>query len=187
MLKFFIVGETGINKEEIIDLLEMNNDSEQMFKIAKIFTTDYDEANQKYWYYISNEDLNICYKNNAILFIKTIVNKSYGITLESFYDSNILFMDTENFNNISNKIFLGNDELVLVWLDTKNHDKKNIKKEINETNYLIYFFFFVTVLRKVADIYFIIDAFCIEADKLIYEIDVLQYLVKYIKRIFVFF
>ena len=46
-------------------------------------------------------------------------------------------MDTENFNNISNKIFLGNDELVLVWLDTKNHDKKNIKKEINETNYLI--------------------------------------------------
>ena len=140
MLKFFIVGETGINKEEIIDLLEMNNDSddsEQMFKIAKIFTTDYDEANQKYWYYISNEDLNICYKNNAILFIKTIVNKSYGITLESFYDSNILFMDTENFNNISNKIFLGNDELVLVWLDTKNHDKKNIKKEINETNYLI--------------------------------------------------
>ena len=103
MLKFFIVGETGINKEEIIDLLEMNNDSEQMFKIAKIFTTDYDEANQKYWYYISNEDLNICYKNNAILFIKTIINKSYGITLESFYDSNILFIRVADSKGIIQK------------------------------------------------------------------------------------
>ena len=137
MLKFFIVGEKGINKEEIIDLLEMNNNSEELFKVAKIFTTDLEEAEQKYWYYIDNEDLSICYKNNAILFIKTVINKSYGITLESFYESNILFMDTEDFNNISNKIFLGNDEIVLIWLDTKNHDKTDIKKEINETNYLI--------------------------------------------------
>ena len=137
MLKFFIVGETGINKEEIVDLLELNNTNDQLFKVAQIFTTDIDEANQKYWYYITNEDLNICYKNNAILFIKTIINKSYGITLESFYDSNILFMDTENFNNISNKIFLGNDDIIVIWLDTKNHNKTDIKKEINETNYLI--------------------------------------------------
>ena len=63
--------------------------SEELFKVAKIFTTDLEEAKQKYWYYIDNEDLSICYKNNAILFIKTVINKSYGITLESFYESNI--------------------------------------------------------------------------------------------------
>ena len=137
MLKFFIIGEPGINKEEIVNLLEINNSSQQLFNIANIFTTDPQEAEKDYHYYINNEDLNICYKNNAILFIKTIVNKSYGITLQSYEESNIIFMDTENFNNIPNKIFLGHNDIVLIWLDTKNHNNVNIKKEIKETNYLL--------------------------------------------------
>ena len=134
MLKFLIVGENNINKIPLVEILSQYNNH---FKISKIFTTNTEELNDKYHYFISNEELNICYKNNAILFIKTIVNHSYGITLDSFYENNIIFMNTEDFNNISNKIFLGNNELIIIWLDTKNHDPLQIKKEIKESNYLL--------------------------------------------------
>ena len=135
MLKFLIVGENSINKEEIVDLLLMNKD---IFNVAKVFTTNKEEVeNSKYKYYLSTEELNICYKNNAILYIKTVLNNSQGITLESFYDNNLIFMNTEDFNNISNKIFLSNNELVVVWLDTKNHDKNFLTNEIYESNYLL--------------------------------------------------
>jgi len=133
MLKFLIVGENSINKIPLIDLLSKNN----YFKIAKIFVTSEEDLKDKYHYLISNDELNICYKNNAILFIKTIVNNSYGVTLDSFYDNNIIFMNIEDFNNISNKIFLSNNELIIIWLDTKNHDISRIKKEVKELTYFL--------------------------------------------------
>lgn len=134
MLKFLIVGENSIDKIPLIELLSTYNNH---FKISKIFTTSLEDIKDKYHYLISNEELNICYKNNAILFIKTIINNSYGVTLDSFYENNIIFMNTEDFNNISNKIFLGNNELIIIWLDTKNHDITRVKKEIKESTYLL--------------------------------------------------
>ena len=133
MLKFLIVGENSIDKIPLIELLSKYNNH---FKISKIFVTN-EESVDDYHYLISNEELNICYKNNAILYIKTIINNSYGVTLDSFYENNIIFMNTEDFNNISNKIFLSNNELVVIWLDTKNHDITRIKKEIKESTYLL--------------------------------------------------
>ena len=133
MLKFLIVGENSIDKISLINLLLKN---ENLFKVAKIFVTNESKLDD-YHYLISNEELNRCYKNNAILFVKTILNESYGVTLDSFYENNLIFMNTEDFNNISNKIFLSNNELVLVWLDTKNHDQSRIKKEIKESQYIL--------------------------------------------------
>ncbi len=133
MLKFLIVGENSIDKISLIDLLLKN---ENMFKVAKLFVTNEDKIDD-YHYLISNEELNRCYKNNAILYVKTILNKSYGVTLDSFYENNVIFMNSEDFNNISNKIFLSNNELILVWLDTKNHDHSRIKKEIKESQYIL--------------------------------------------------
>lgn len=133
MIKFLIVGENSINKKKIVDIL-LTNDN--MFTVAKYFSTNENDANNDYYYYMSNQELHICYKNNAILFIKTILSDSYGVTLDSFYENNVIFMNTEDFNNISNKIFLSNNELIIVWLDTKNHDHNNIKKEIKESTYL---------------------------------------------------
>jgi len=133
MLKFLIIGENSIDKISLINLLLKN---ENLFKVAKIFVTEENKVDN-FHYLISNEELNRCYKNNAILYVKTIINESYGITLDSFYENNLIFMNTEDFNNISNKIFLSNNELVIVWLDTKNHDKNRIKKEIKESQYII--------------------------------------------------
>ena len=133
MLKFLIVGENSIDKISLINLLLKN---ENMFKVAKIFVTDENKVDD-YHYVISNEELNRCYKNNAILYVKTILNESYGVTLDSFYENNLIFMNTEDFNNISNKIFLSNNELVVVWLDTKNHDPLRIKREIKESQYIM--------------------------------------------------
>ena len=132
MIKFLIIGENSINKNELLDILLQNKE----FKIAKTFTTNKKLIHDKYHYLMTNNELNICYKNNAILFVKTILSDSYGITLDSFYDNNIICMNTEDFNNISNKIFLSNNELIIIVLDTKNHDISTIKKEIHESNYL---------------------------------------------------
>lgn len=134
MLKFLIIGENSIDKIPLIDLLLKN---ENLFKVAKIFVTNQNNIKDNFHYVISNDELNRCYKNNAILFVKTILNESYGITLDSFYENNIIFMNLEDFNNISNKIFLSNNELIIVWLDTKNHDPLQIKKEIRESQYVI--------------------------------------------------
>lgn len=134
MLKFLIVGENSIDKIPLIEILSTYNN---YFKVSKIFVTSEDDIKDKYHYLISNEELNICYKNNAILFIKTIINNSYGVTLDSFYENNVIFMNTEDFNNISNKIFLSNNELIIIWLDSKDHDPLRIKKEIRESTYLL--------------------------------------------------
>ena len=134
MLKFLIIGENSIDKTSLIDSLLTN---ENMFKVANIFITNSEKAKDKYHYLISNEELNRCYKNNAILYVKTILNESYGVTLDSFYENNVIFMNTEDFNNISNKIFLSNNELVIVWLDTKNHNPERIKREIVESQYVM--------------------------------------------------
>jgi len=134
MIKFLIVGENNIDKKNIVKLLLSNKG---LFKVANFFTTDEEEAKKEFHYYLSNQDLHICYKNNAVLFIKTILSNSYGITLDSFDENNVIFMNTEDFNNISNKIFLTHNELIIIWLDTKNHDQSRIKKEIRESNYLL--------------------------------------------------
>lgn len=139
MLKFIILGEENIDKTKVIDSL-INLPDSGKFNIAKVFTTN-DEflegKNLNYYYKISNEDFNICYKNNAIFYVKTKVYINYGVTLDAFYENNIIFMNTEDFNNISNKIFQSNNEIVIIWLDTKKHQKKTIKREISETNYLV--------------------------------------------------
>ena len=133
MIKFLIVGENSIDKKEIVNMLLSN---EGMFKIAKYFSTNEEESKQDFYYYLSNQELHICYKNHAILFVKTTLCDSVGITLEEFYENNVIFMNTEDFNNISNRVFLSNNELIIVWLDTKNHDTNQIKKEIKESSYL---------------------------------------------------
>jgi len=134
MIKFLIVGENSIDKTKIVNLLMTNKD---MFNVANYFSTNIEDSNKEYFYYLSNEELHICYKNNAILLVKTKLSDSIGITLDSFYENNLIFMNTEDFNNISNKIFLSNNELIVIWLDTKNHDPLTIKNEIKESNYLI--------------------------------------------------
>lgn len=134
MTKFLIVGSNSINKEKIVDMLLINED---LFNIANIFTTEQLPSYKKYQYYLSQNELNICYKNNALLYVSTVDNISSGITLDSFYNNNIIFMNTEDFNNISNKIFTLHDDLVIIWLDSKDHSQDNIQKEIYETNYLL--------------------------------------------------
>lgn len=133
MIKFLIVGENIIDKIPLVDLLLKN---EGKFKVANIFTTNKEEADEKYHIYMTNQELNICHKNNVIVYVKTVISDSYGVTFDEYDDSNILFMNTEDFNNISNRVFTSNNELVVVWLDTKKHDENRIKYEMKETKYM---------------------------------------------------
>ena len=134
MIKFLIVGEKNIDKTKLTDLILEKTSN---LSVSLLFTTNIEKSIDKYYYYISNEELNICYKNNAFLYIKTDLDNSYGVIIDDFNNHDIIFMNTEDFNNISNKIFTNNYDFLIIWLDTKNHDKNTIKNEIKETNYLI--------------------------------------------------
>ena len=60
------------------------------------------------------------------------------MTMDEFYNSNILGMSLSDFNNISSNFLNSNkDNFIIVWLDTKYHlDNNTLNKDINEVNYL---------------------------------------------------
>ena len=66
-------------------------------------------------------------------------DKMCGVTIDDFYNADVIPMSVYNFNDISSN-FLGKyiDDIVIVWYDTQNHSKgKELKREINETQFLM--------------------------------------------------
>lgn len=135
-LKIIITGAQPIDKFQIAKKLVDANDN---LSVAPTFTTDKDYQNittDNFMYYLSSDEVDLAFKNNVILYINTVVNISYGITLDNFYNNDIFVMDIEGFNNISNHIISGKD-LLIVWVDTKHYDDLSIrKKDLSEVKYL---------------------------------------------------
>ena len=69
-----------------------------------------------------------------MLYIHSSETSSYGVTIDEFYNSDIVVLDTLNFNTISDKI-LNNNDILIVWIDTK-FDKKN-SINFKETKFLM--------------------------------------------------
>jgi len=136
MIKFLIVSEKSIDKTAISD--EIDNREDNLFTIADTFATANGLGHYKsHMCLMSGEDLEMCYKNNALLYVKTMPDYSYGMTLDKFYESNVVMMNIEDFNNMSNKVFMSSNELVIVWIDSKKHDREKIQYEICEVKYMI--------------------------------------------------
>lgn len=135
-VKIIITGAKSIDKFAIARHLVEENDS---LSIAPTFISDkaYENVtNDKFMYYMNLEDVNLAFKNNVILYISTDVNISHGITLDSFYNSDIFVMNIEDFNNISDHNISGQD-LLIVWVDSKHYDNVNDrKKDLTEAKYL---------------------------------------------------
>ena len=49
--------------------------------------------------------INLAYKNNSLLFIKTNQHVSHGISIDDFYNNDICIMNVEEFNLIPECIF----------------------------------------------------------------------------------
>ena len=137
MEKILIVGSSTIDKMKIAERLTEYDDS---LKIAYTFTSDLNyqqmkkDNNNMHIYYNDNENINLDYKNNSLLYIYSSETSSYGVTIDEFYNSDIVVLDTLNFNTISDKI-LNNNDILIVWIDTK-FDKKN-SINFKETKFLM--------------------------------------------------
>jgi hypothetical protein len=145
-LKTFIVCLDKIKALNIAkDIIKTNDE----LSIIPRFTTDIEyknEVNENYVYYLDVNTVNLSYKNNALLYIKTDKYISTGITIDDFYNNDICYMNVEEFNSIPEIIFKKYD-ILIIWVDTKNH--KYISNSdlieidyfntfINTTNYLYF-------------------------------------------------
>jgi hypothetical protein len=133
-MKIIVTGPEFINnKLEICKMIAEQNDD---FIVGQKFTSDKDYQNiisEDYLYYMSKEDIHLSFKNNSLLYIEYIEDTIYGITLDSFYNSNLINIELYNINNIPNQYLT--DQVVIVYLDSKNHST-NLHKDIVETKYL---------------------------------------------------
>ena len=119
------------------------------YTIAQTFTTDsdYDNKNENYEVYLDANTVNLSYKNNSLLFIKTTKYISYGITIDEFYNNDICIMNIEEYNLIPENIFNKYD-IVTVWIDTKSH------KNLSNSD-LIEIGYFNDFLEKTTYLYFL--------------------------------
>ena len=138
--KFIIVTPQKRDKDinKIIEYIELKNDN---FIVAKKFiTNEYykDTENNAHLYYLENSTISKSLKNNSILYISSDEENIIGMTMDEFYNSNILGMSLADFNNISSNFLNSNkDNFIIVWLDTKYRlDNNTLNKDINEVNYL---------------------------------------------------
>lgn len=148
-LKTFIVC---LDKEKSLniakDIIKVNDE----LSIIPQFITDTEyknEVNENYIYYLDANTVNLSYKNNALLYIKTNKYISNGITIDDFYNNDICYLTIEEFNSIPEIIFKKYDILV-VWIDTKNH-KAISNSDLIEINY---FNSFITTINY---LYFLED------------------------------
>ena len=146
-LKTFIVG---LDKEKALnvakDIVRINDE----LSIIPRFTTDTeykDEVNENYIYYLDVNTVNLSYKNNALLYIKTNKYISSGITIDDFYNNDVCYLTVEEFNSIPEIIFKKYDILV-VWVDTKNN-KAISNSDLIEINY------FSTFITTINYLYFL--------------------------------
>ena len=132
-LKTFIVC---LDKDKALnvakDIIKVNDE----LSIIPRFTTNQeikDKANDHYIYYLDVNTINLSYKNNALLYIKTNNYISNGITIDDFYNNDICYLTIEEFNLIPEVIFKKYD-ILIIWIDTKNN-KAISNSDMIEINY----------------------------------------------------
>lgn len=142
--KIIIVGISDIDKLEIAKELVRRDDN---LSIASHFTTDNeiieqygDNAesiiNDKYIQYIKNDIINLAYKNNSLLYVITNGYISEGITTDEYYNSDIIYVDILQFNQIPDRFFNSKySKNIIVWVDTRNH-RHISQSELIEIRYL---------------------------------------------------
>lgn len=131
--KIFIVC---LDKSKALDIAKKIIYKDDNYTIAPMFITDKkfnNEVNENYEMYLDVNTVNLAYKNNSLLFIRTLQYISSGITIDDFYNNDICIMDINEYNIISENIFKKYD-IITVWIDSKKH--KNLSNsDLIEINY----------------------------------------------------
>lgn len=137
--KFLILTPNNYDIKTLLNTIETTNDN---IVISNKFINDItykDIENNDRYYYLDNNTINTSIKNNVVIYATSNINVISGITIDDFYNSNILTMSFSEFNNISTNFLLKHiDNFLIVWVDTKKHDNDIVlKNEIKEVNYLL--------------------------------------------------
>lgn len=145
-LKIFIVC---LNKQTALDIAKKIVYDDDYLSISPMFTTnnEYNEPNENYEVYMDVNTINLSYKNNSLLFIKTNKYISSGITIDDFYNNDISIMSIEEYNLIPENIF-NKYNILTIWIDTKDH------KKLSNTD-LIEIKYFNSFLEKTKYLYFL--------------------------------
>lgn len=118
--------------------------------IAQTFTSslelDICQHNPTYFRFFDVNDMVIAYKNNAMLYCLSESEKSIGISMDEYYNTDIFCMSVEAFNNISESLLVN---ILVIWIDSKaNVTDEN---QINNTKILM------NTLDSIKYMYFIED------------------------------
>lgn len=151
--KIFIVC---LDKDFALDIAKKIIYKDDNYTICPMFTTDkdYNVANENYETYLDVQTVNLSYKNNSLLFIKTYKYISTGITIDDFYNNDICIMNIDEYNLISENIFKKYD-IITIWIDSKTH--KNLSNsDLIEINY------FYNYISNINYLYFLQDEINIE-------------------------
>ena len=147
-MKILIIGTTG--NDDLKQVAKGLQSAEDGLTIAPVFITKLDMKGKdgNGIYYMSNEEAELSYKNNAFMWVRTLDNYSTGVTMPDMYNSSLFVMTYADFNNISNPVMkeLDSDGLILVVIDksrTKKSDEDIIESQsaferIYEHHYLYF-------------------------------------------------
>lgn len=132
-MKIFILGSSNINKLDYANSLIAINDD---LNVCKAFSSNcpFEGKLSEYLYYMDIDDINLSFKNNALLYIDYSDEEISGITLDDFYASEIVNMSIDHFNMISDNN-LPLDDMLIVWIDSKTSGV-NVKKELANVKFL---------------------------------------------------
>ena len=133
-MKILLVGEPHSALFEIACYLEEKNDN---LNIAPTFNTDMKMqgvVTADHQYYMSNEEVEVAYKNNAFMWVRSNEHISKGCTMTDLYDNDIFMLSFGDFNNISNAVYESmKDDMILCFID---HSKiKYDEDEIYESQF----------------------------------------------------
>lgn len=127
-MKLIIIG-TDIN--EGISVAKALQDANDDLQIAPVFTTDLNMQGKtgEIYYYMSHEEVELSYRNNAFMWVRTMPSATNGVTMTDMYASSIFAMTYGDFNNISSPVLNEicsdeDDEFLIAVLDNTNTKKK---------------------------------------------------------------
>lgn len=114
---------TGFISDYDIETLAVRLSEKLDMSIAPTFTTDllYDGRANKHVYFMSSEEVELSYKNDAFMWVRTYDDISTGVVLHDMYDHDLFVMGCAEFNNISAPVFNSfiNEDGMIVFLDSK--------------------------------------------------------------------
>ena len=149
--KIIIISLNHIDKYDLARNIIKIDDN---FSIAKMFSTSEEEG----YDYMDKDTLILSYKNNALFYVHSTDDKSTGITMDEYYNNNIILMNIEDFNILPENVLV-NHNILIVWVDSECSKSSDIKNDMNEINILLksidsynYLYFYKEPTSKIANI-----------------------------------